>query len=46
MNALRFEVFTAVKIQVEVLWVVTPCRRPSLEGTEHLQKLKVWEQQP
>jgi hypothetical protein len=36
---LRFEIFTAVKIQVEVFWVVMPCsvvvgyqpRRPPLE---------------
>jgi hypothetical protein len=25
MSAAMFEVFTAVKIQIEVFWVVTPC---------------------
>jgi hypothetical protein len=25
LTSLRFEVFTAVKIQAEVFWVVTPC---------------------
>jgi hypothetical protein len=38
-NFTRFEVFTAVKIQFEVFWVVTPC---SVVIGYHLQMEAAW----
>jgi hypothetical protein len=34
----RFEVFTAVKIQVEVFWIVTPCR--FVVGYQHFRGIR------